>query len=148
MNKKDINPVALALGVTGMLACSSALAGENPFSIHSSSTQGVQVAGSHEGEGMCGDHEAMCGTHGGMCGTHMHGEGKCGASEEGKCGMHSEGKCGMHGEGMCGEKMHMRMHEGECGMNMKMMKMMRKMMMREGKCGEGKCGEGKCGGKQ
>ena len=63
MNQKDLNPIALALGITGALACSSAVAADNPFSLTELSPDQV-YADSHGGEGNCG-------------------EGKCG---EGKCG--------------------------------------------------------------
>ena len=63
MNQKDLSPIALALGITGALACSSAIAAENPFSLTELSSDHM-VAGSEGGEGNCG-------------------EGKCG---EGKCG--------------------------------------------------------------
>lgn len=101
MNQKDLSPIALALGITGALACSSAVAADNPFSLTELSPSHM-VAGEH-GEGNCGE---------GKCG-----EGKCGedaedgaaegeAAEEGKCG---EGRCG---EGKCGEG---KCGEGKCG---------------------------------
>lgn len=67
MNQKDLSPIALALGITGALACSSAVAADNPFSLTELSS-GHMVAESHGGEGNCG-------------------EGKCG---EGKCGEDAE----------------------------------------------------------
>ena len=91
MDQKNLNPIALALGITGALACSSAVAADDPFSLTELSS-GQMHAGSHGDEGRCGE---------GKCG-----EGKCGddakdengeTAEEGKCG---EGKCG---EGKCGE---------------------------------------------
>lgn len=67
MNQKDLSPIALALGITGALACSSAIAAENPFSLTELSPDHM-VAESEGGEGNCG-------------------EGKCG---EGKCGEDAE----------------------------------------------------------
>lgn len=67
MNQKDLSPIALALGITGALACSSAVAADNPFSLTELSSSHM-VAGEHGGEGNCG-------------------EGKCG---EGKCGEDAE----------------------------------------------------------
>ncbi len=67
MNQKDLSPIALALGITGALACSSAVAADNPFSLTELSS-GHMVAESDGGEGNCG-------------------EGKCG---EGKCGEDAE----------------------------------------------------------
>ena len=67
MNQKDLSPIALALGITGALACSSAIAADNPFSLTELSTSHM-MAEEHGGEGSCG-------------------EGKCG---EGKCGEDAE----------------------------------------------------------
>ncbi len=92
MNQKDLSPIALALGITGALACSSAVAADNPFSLTELSS-GHMVAGSHGGEGNCG--EGKCGE--GKCGEDAKdgAEGEAPAegegAEEGKCG---EGKCG------------------------------------------------------
>ena len=102
MNQKDLNPIALALGITGALACSSAVAADNPFSLTDLSS-GQVYAGSHGEEGNCG--EGKCGE--GKCGEEAEdgaegeapAEGEAAedeAAEEGKCG---EGKCG---EGKCG----------------------------------------------
>ena len=108
--KKNMNPIALALGATavGMLAAPAAMAAENPFSMTEYSS-GYTVAGDHK-DGRCGgeekDGEGSCG------------EGKCGEKKREKCKedeSESEGKCG---EGKCGGE------EEES----------------EGKCGEGKCG--------
>ncbi len=100
MNKKEINPIALALGVTGMLACSSALAGDSPFSINSLPTNGVQVADSHGGEGSCG--EGKCGE--GQCGEDGGGDGDGdGEGSEGEGEEASEGDAEEAGEGGEGE---------------------------------------------
>ena len=91
MNQKDINPIALALGITGALACSSAIAAENPFSLTELSSSQV-YAGSHGGEGKCGE---------GNCGEGKCGEGKCG--EDAKDGTEeeapAEGEAAEEGEG-------------------------------------------------
>ena len=57
MNQKDLSPISLALGITGALACSSAIAADNPFSLTELSSSHM-VAGEH-GEGNCG--EGKCG---------------------------------------------------------------------------------------
>ncbi len=97
MNQKELNPIALALGLTGALACSSAVAADNPFSL--TELSGQTYAGSHGGEGKCGE---------GKCGEDKDaGEGKKKEKCEGRCG---EGKCG---EGKCGEDKDA--SEGKCG---------------------------------
>ena len=80
MNQKDLSPIALALGITGALACSSAVAADNPFSLTELSSSHM-VAGEHGGEGNCG-------------------EGKCG---EGKCGEDAEDGAAEGEEGAEGE---------------------------------------------
>jgi len=80
MNQKDLSPIALALGITGALACSSAVAADNPFSLTELSPSHM-VAESDSGEGNCG-------------------EGKCG---EGKCGEDAEDGAAEGEEGAEGE---------------------------------------------
>ncbi len=86
MNQKDLSPIALALGITGALACSSAVAADNPFSLTELSTSHM-MAGEHGGEGNCGE---------GKCG-----EGKCGEdAEDGAEGeAPAEGEEAAEGEG-------------------------------------------------
>ena len=85
MNQKDLSPIALALGITGALACSSAIAADNPFSLTELSPDHM-VAESDGGEGNCGE---------GKCG-----EGKCGEdAEDGAEGeAPAEGEEGEEGE--------------------------------------------------
>ena len=96
MSKRNLNPLAAAVGAAFMLS-PMASATENPFQATELGA-GYKLAGDH-GEGKCGEGkcgEAEKGDKEGKCG-----EGKCGEAEkgdksdkEGKCG---EGKCGGQG---------------------------------------------------
>ena len=99
MKQKDLNPIALALGITGALACSSAVAADNPFSLTELSSDQV-YAGSHGEEGNCGE---------GKCGEGRCGEGKCG--EDAKDGA-AEGEAA-EGEAAEGEAAEGEAAEGE-----------------------------------
>lgn len=54
MDQKDLNPIALALGIMGALACSSAVAVDNPFSLTELSSD-YMIADSHGDEAAEGE---------------------------------------------------------------------------------------------
>lgn len=81
MSKKNLTPIAAALGTTFVISLATSpitQAAENPFVLNDLSS-GYMVAE----EGACGEKEGE-----GKCGEEKEGEGKCGEEKE------AEGKCG------------------------------------------------------